>query len=130
MVNKVILIGRLGKDPTVKFTGTGTAVANFSICTTESWKDKDGKKQEKTEWHNIVAWKKLGEICGEYLTKGSLVYIEGKITNRSWDDKQGVKHYITEVVAHEMKMLGGGQPKATTGAGEQDPGQADEDIPF
>jgi single-strand DNA-binding protein len=130
MVNKVILLGRLGKDPEMRYTTSGTPVASFSMATTESWKDKDGNKQEKTEWHNIVAWKKLAEICGEYLAKGSLVFIEGKLSTRSWDDKQGVKRYTTEVIAHEMKMLGGGQPKQNAGPAEGAQGPGDEDIPF
>lgn len=103
-LNKVVLIGRLGKDPELKYTPSGTAVANFTIATNESYKDKDGKKVENTDWHKVVAWNKLAEICGQYLKKGSLVFIEGKIKTRSYD-KDGVKHYITEIVADEMQML-------------------------
>ena len=104
-VNKVILLGRLGRDPEVKYTQSGTAIANFSIATSEQWY-KDGEKQEKTEWHNIIAWKRLGEICGEYLHKGSHVYIEGKLQTNKWE-KDGVTRYKTEIVATQMQMLGG-----------------------
>lgn len=103
-LNKVVLIGRLGKDPEPKYTSSGTAVANFTIATNESYKDKDGKKVENTDWHRVVAWNKLAEICGQYLRKGSLVCVEGKIKTRSYD-KDGAKHYITEIVADEMQML-------------------------
>ncbi len=105
MLNKATLIGRLGKDPDVKYTPDGTMVTTFSIATTEQWKDKNGEKVQKTEWHKIVAWKKLAEICGNYLKKGSLVFIEGRIQTRSWEDKDGIKHYTTEIVAADMKML-------------------------
>lgn len=107
-VNKVILVGNLGKDPELRYTPSGVAVATFSIATSESWTDKDGVKQEKTEWHRIVAWRKLAEICGQYLTKGKKVYIEGSLQTRSWDDKDGSKHYTTEIVAKDMIMLSGG----------------------
>lgn len=108
MINKVILVARLGQDPEAKFTPEGTAVTTFSVATSESWKDKNtGEKQEKTEWHRIVAWRKLAEICGQYLKKGSLVYLEGKLQTRTWEDKDGSKRYATEVVIHDMKMLGG-----------------------
>ncbi|HWR35089.1 MAG TPA: single-stranded DNA-binding protein [Clostridia bacterium] len=107
-VNKVILIGNLGKDPEVKFTGQGTAVANFSIATSENFKDKSGEWQERTEWHNIVVWARLAEIARDYLKKGNKVYIEGRLQTRSWDDKQtGAKRYTTEVVANELVLLGG-----------------------
>ena len=105
MVNKAILIGNLGGDPEVRYTQSGTAVANFSVATKEKWKDKDGQLQEQTEWHKIVAFARLGEICGEYLSKGSKVYIEGRIQTRQWEDKDGNKRYTTEIVAREMKML-------------------------
>lgn len=104
MVNKVILIGNLGGDPEVRYTQSGAAVANFNIATQEVWV-KDGNKEERTEWHRIVAFGRLGEICGEYLSKGSKVYIEGRIQTRQWDDKDGNKRYTTEIVAREMKML-------------------------
>ncbi len=105
MINKVILIGNLGKDVETRFTQGGDCVANFSVATTDKWKGKDGQQNEQTEWHNIVAWKRLGEICGEFLQKGSKVYIEGKLTTRKWQDKDGNDRYTTEIVAREMQML-------------------------
>ena len=106
-VNKVILVGRLGRDPEVRYTPNGVAIANFSIATSEEWKDKDtGEKQERTEWHRIVAWRRLGEICGEYLHKGSQIYIEGRLQTRDWEDRDGNKRYTTEIVAQNMQMLG------------------------
>lgn len=104
-INKVILIGNLGQDPEVRYTSTGVAVATFSLATNESYKDQDGNVQDKTQWHNIVAWRKLAEICGEYLKKGSRIYIEGKIQYRQYDDKNGIKRYVTEIVADQMMML-------------------------
>jgi len=105
MVNKVILIGRLGKDPETRYTTGVDAVTNFSIATNETWTDKTtGEKKEKTEWVNIVAWRKLGEICGEYLKKGQLIYVEGKLQTRSWE-KDGVTRYMTEVNINNMQML-------------------------
>ena len=106
-VNKVILLGNLGADPEVRYTNTGTAVANFRIATNDRWTDKNGAKQERTEWHNIVVWSKLAEICGKYLKKGSSVYVEGRLQTRSWDDQAGNKRYTTEIVAQVMQMLGG-----------------------
>ncbi len=105
-VNKVILVGNLGRDPEVRYTKSGQAVASFSLATSESWKGKDGNREEKTEWHRIVAWGKLGEICGEYLNKGKQVYIEGRLQTREWDDKDGNKRSTTEIVASNMTMLG------------------------
>jgi len=105
-VNKVILIGRLGKDPELKYTPSGVPVAKFSLATDESFKDRNGELQQRTEWHNIVAWQKLAEICGEYLTKGKLVYIEGRIQSRQWEDQQRVKHTAYDIVASRMQMLG------------------------
>lgn len=107
-VNRVTLLGRLGKDPEVKHTQGGQSVANFSIATSESWTDKQGQKQEKTEWHRIVVWGKLADVVGKYCTKGKQVYLEGKITTRKWQDKEGKDHYTTEIVCHELKLLGGG----------------------
>jgi single-strand DNA-binding protein len=119
-VNKVILVGNLGKDPELRYTASGTAVANFSLATTERYKDRDGNSQEKTEWHNIVAWRQLAEICGKYLTKGKQVYIEGKIQTRSYDDRDGNKRYITEIVADQMQMLGrAGDDNSGGGGGYQ-----------
>jgi single-strand DNA-binding protein len=106
-LNKVMLIGRLGKDPELKYTPSGAAVATFNMATDESYKDKEGKMVEHTDWHRIVTWRKLAEICGQYLKKGSLVYIEGKLKTRSYDDKDGAKKYVTEIVADSMSMLGG-----------------------
>jgi len=106
-VNKVILVGNLGKDPELRYTPSGAAVANFTIATSERYKDRNGQTQEKTEWHNIVAWRQLAEICGKYLHKGKQVYIEGRIQTRSYDDRDGNKRYITEIVADQMQMLGG-----------------------
>jgi single-strand DNA-binding protein len=107
-LNKVMLIGNLGSDPEMKYTASGVAIATFSIATSESWKDQDGNAQERTEWHKIVAWRKLAEICQTYLKKGKKVYIEGRIQTRSYDDKNtGTKKYITEIVADNMLMLDG-----------------------
>ncbi len=108
-VNKVILIGNLGKDPEVKYTPQGTAVAKFSLATNERFKDKNGEWQDRTEWHNITCWARLAEIAGEYLKKGRSVYIEGSLRTDSWDDKQtGQKRYQTNIVAHDLVLLGGG----------------------
>lgn len=104
-LNKVSLIGNVGKDPELRYTSTGVAVANFTLATNEQWKDGDGNMQERTEWHTIVAWKRLAEICGEYLKKGKKVYIEGRLQYRNYDDKNGIKRYVTEVVAQDMIML-------------------------
>ena len=125
-VNKVQIIGRLGSDPEIHYTQDGAAVANFSIATSESWNDKSsGEKKENTEWHRIVAWQKLAEICGEYLKKGKEVYIEGRLKTRSWD-KDGVKHYMTEIHASYMQMLGSkGDPIKPS-----DNNHEDIDIPF
>lgn len=113
-MNLVVLIGYLGKDPELRYTTSGLAVANFSMATSERWKDADGQPQEKTEWHNIVAWRKLAEICGEHLKKGSRVMISGKLQTRSYDDRNtGSKRYITEIVADKLEFLspssGGGR---------------------
>ncbi len=140
-INKVILVGRLGRDPEVRYTPDGTAVANFSIATSEEWKDKGtGEKKERTEWHRIVAWRRLGEICGEYLSKGKQVYIEGRIQNREWEDKEGIKRNTTEIVASQMQMLGsrGAGDVSTAGANAPasnyqepaGPATEDDDIPF
>jgi len=105
-VNKVILVGNLGKDPELRYTPSGAAVANFSMATTENYKDRDGNRQTKTEWHNIVVWRQLAEICGKYLHKGKQVYIEGKLQTRKWQDRDGNDRYTTEIVADQMQMLG------------------------
>ena len=138
-VNKVILVGNLGKDPEVRYTKAGQAVASFSLATSEKWTNKEGGKEEKTEWHRITAWGKLGEICGEYLSKGKQVYIEGRLQTRDWDDKDGNKKTTTEVVVSNMVMLGqisdgrgagaaGAQHSAGSGGGADD--FEDDDIPF
>ena len=117
-VNKVILLGRLGKDPELKYTPSGQAVAKFTMATSERWKDKtNGELQERTEWHNIVLWSKLAETAGQYLNKGSSVYIEGRLQTRSWDDKEGKRHYMTEVIASEM-VFTGGRSEAARGASQ------------
>ena len=118
-VNKVILVGNLGKDPEVRYMPNGEAVANFSIATTDTWKDKSGVKQEKTEWHSIVMYRKLAEIAGEYLKKGRPVYVEGRLQTRQWE-KDGVTRYTTEVVADQMQMLGGKADTSTGSAQRQD----------
>jgi len=138
-LNKAILIGNLGRDPEVRYTPSGLAIANFNIATSETW-TKDGEKETRTEWHRIVAFGKLGEICGEYLAKGKQVYIEGRIQTREWQDKEGIKRYTTEIVASNMVMLGtrdaadssrstGGSPSSDFGGPPDMTGQ-DDDIPF
>lgn len=143
-LNKVMLIGNLGKDPELRYTTSGVAVATFSLATNESWKDKEGNLQEKTEWHNIVAWQKLAEICGEWLKKGKKVYIEGRIQTRSYDDKNtGQKRYITEIVADNMLMLdgaggargsapdnSGGSTSAPPESSAAGSSSSEEDLPF
>ena len=106
-VNKVILLGRLGQDPELKYTPGGAPVCNFSMATTESWTDKQGQKQEKTEWHRIVVWGKLAELCNQYLSKGRQAFIEGRLQTRSWDDKDGSKRYTTEILANTVQFIGG-----------------------
>ena len=138
MINKAILVGRLGKDPEVRYMPDGTMVTNFRIATDEQWKDKNGEKVTRTEWHQIVTYRKLAEICGNYLVKGKLVYIEGRIQTRSWDDKDGNKRYTTEIIANDMKMLdskGQGQGRTADDAVPADmasaPGPAHgDDVPF
>ena len=105
-VNKVILLGRLGQDPELKYIPSGAAVTNFSIATDIAWKDQEGNQKELTEWHRVVAWRKLAEIAGEYLKKGNQVYIEGRLQTRKWNDKNEVTHYTTEIVAENLVLLG------------------------
>jgi single-strand DNA-binding protein len=105
-VNKVILIGNLGKDPETRYMPNGDAVTNITLATTETWKDKNGEKQEKTEWHRVTFYRKLAEIAGEYLKKGRPVYVEGRLETRKWTDKAGVERYTTDIIANDMKMLG------------------------
>lgn len=121
MINKVILIGNLGADPEQRFTQAGVAMSTFSVATSERWKDKDGQQQEQTEWHRIVAWRQLAEICNEYLHKGSKVYIEGKLQTRKWQDQNGHDRYTTEIVARDMKMLNSRGESGGSG-GDYDPG--------
>jgi single-strand DNA-binding protein len=116
-VNKVILVGRLGRDPETRYTGGGQAVANFSIATDETYKDKNGERQKRTEWHKIVVWGKQAEIAQQYLKKGSLVFIEGRIQSREWQDKEGQKRTSFEIVASNFRMLGGRADGAAAGAG-------------
>jgi len=125
MLNKVILIGRLVRDPETRYMPNGEAVCNFSVATSESWKDSNGQKQEKTEWHNVTMYRKLAEIAGKYLTKGSQVYLEGKIQSRKYQGKDGIERTAYEIIANEMKMLGG---NAQTPAPKQQPAQAQDDI--
>lgn len=134
-VNKVILIGNLGADPEIRYTSNGTAVANFRIATTERWTNPNGEKEERTEWHRIVAFGKLGEICGEYLAKGKPVYIEGRLQTRNWEDRDGNQRTTTEIIATGMQMLG--QAGGSSGRSQEkeetslpDEPIKDEDIPF
>lgn len=144
-VNKVILVGNLGRDPETRYAPEGGAITNISIATTDTWKDKtSGEKQERTEWHNIVVWGKQGENCGQYLSKGRQVYVEGAIRSHSYDDKDGNKRYMTEIIAQQVRFLGGGAGQGQgqgrgsgTGAPppmpEEMPGgpsSTDDDIPF
>ncbi|MDJ0781228.1 MAG: single-stranded DNA-binding protein [Desulfosarcinaceae bacterium] len=147
-INKVIIIGNLGRDPEVRYTQDGTAVANFTVATSESWTDRNtGEKKENTEWHRIVVWRRLAEICGEYLSKGRQVYVEGKLQTRSWE-QDGVTRYTTEIIANTVQFLGGsgsggaarqggapgqGGGRPVQDQGYPDPGYGDpqdDDIPF
>ena len=137
-LNKVMLIGRLGKDPEVKTLPSGEVYAKFSIATSKKWKGKDGKDQEKTEWHNIIAWRKSAELCGKYLSKGKQVYIEGELQTRSWEE-EGKKRYATEILCQVVQFLGsasdGGGSKGAGSAPDPEPpsayaGHVDDEIPF
>ncbi|MFH0809305.1 MAG: single-stranded DNA-binding protein [Pseudomonadota bacterium] len=134
MVNKVILVGNLGADPEVRYTPSGTKVTSFRIATSERRKDKEGNWQEHTEWHPIVTFGKLADVCGEHLFKGKQVYVEGRLQTRSWEDRDGQKKYRTEIIASDMRMLGskgGGKPSEGASGGNDfgDPAP-DDDIPF
>ncbi len=135
-LNKVLLIGNLGKDPELSYTASGVAIAKFSVATGERWKDQDGNTQERTEWHNIVVWRKLAEICGQYLKKGSKVYLEGRLQTRSWDDKNtGVKRYATEIVGDNLIMLdskgaASAEPVEPQTIAEEPGTTEKEDLPF
>lgn len=122
-VNKVMIIGRLGQDPEVKYTPSGQAVANFSVATSENWTDKtSGSKQERTEWHRIVVWGRLAELCKDYLKKGRQVYIDGRLQTRSWDDRDGKKRYTTEIVANTVQFLGSAHDRADSTSTEPEAG--------
>ena len=142
-LNKVILIGNLGADPEMKYTPAGRAVVNFRMATTRQWNTQDGERREETEWHRIVAFSKLAEICGQYLKKGTQVYVEGRLQTRSWEDQSGTKRYMTEIVANEMLMLSARQQndfasdapgRAGSTAPEAPPSSpaddSDDDLPF
>jgi single-strand DNA-binding protein len=130
MLNKAMLIGNLGADPELRYTQSGVAVASLRIATSRRWKDKEGQQQEQTEWHNIVAWDRLGEICNEYLHKGSKIYVEGRLQTRKWQDQSGNDRYTTEIVASDVQFLtprgegGGGHSGGSGGGGGYDPGPA------
>jgi single-strand DNA-binding protein len=145
MINKAIIVGNLGADPEIRYTQSGSQVATFNVATSERWRDQSGQQQESTEWHRIVAWKRLAEICGEYLHKGSRVYVEGRIQTRKWQYQNGNDRYTTEIIAREMKMLdrreggGGGGYENAGGGWSQDQGPTEppagqsnmgEDVPF
>lgn len=121
-INKVLLIGRMGADPEVKTVTGGNTVARLSVATSENWKDREGQKQERTEWHRVVVWGKLAELCGKYLSKGRQVYVEGRLQTRSWEDQQGQKRYTTEIVANTVQFLGA----AGAGAGASQSSGADD----
>ena len=128
-VNKVILVGNLGKDPEVKYLDSGVAVANFSLATTENYKNKEGEKVSQTEWHNIVLWRGLAEVAEKYLKKGASVYVEGKIKTRKWEDKEGITRYSTEILGDNMTMLGGKSASEDTAKHDPPSGPKD-DLPF
>lgn len=119
-VNKVLLIGRLGNNPEIRYTNTGTAVANFNLATSENWNDKNGQRQERTEWHRVVVWGKLAELCEKYLSKGRQCFVEGRLQTRSWDDKDGNKRYTTEIVASTIQFLGTAGAQTSAGASAMD----------
>ena len=138
-INKVILVGNLGKDPDMRYTAGGDADANLSIATSESWNDNQtGEKKEKTEWHRVVFFRRIAEVCGEYLKKGSSVYIEGSLRTRDWEDDQGNKRYTTEIIGREMQMLGGRRsednmdqsPQMNSSSPQPEEGLIDDEIPF
>lgn len=130
-INKVILIGNVGKDPETRYLPNGDAVVNFSLATSEEWKDKNtGEKKEATEWHKIVAFRKLAEIISKYVTKGSRLYIEGSLKTRKWTDNGGTDHYSTEIVAKDMQMLGGPHQMQQTKSADMPSQELEDDIPF
>jgi single-strand DNA-binding protein len=153
-LNKVLLLGNIGRDPEIRYTASGKAVATFTMATSQRWRDQDGNDQERTDWHRVVAWGRLGEICGEYLSKGKQVFIEGRLQSRDWEDKDGHKRTTVEVIANDMIMLGGGgysqsrdsdeltakqpagqprsegEPSKKTDEGTSYPPPPEDDIPF
>ena len=129
-VNKAIIVGNLGRDPETRFTPGGQAVTNFTVATNEQWTDKSGSRQERTEWHRIVAWGKLAEQCRDYLTKGRRVYVEGRLQTRQWEDRDGHKRYTTEVVANQIVFLDRREGGGDMPPDSDDPGLSDDDIPF
>lgn len=131
-MNKAMIIGNLGNDPELRYTQNETPVATLSVATTERWKDSDGNKQERTEWHRVVAWQRLAEVCGEHLNKGDKVYIEGKLQTRKWEDQDGMTRYTTEIVARELEMLGGRQDSSSNSVpdGADEPPITDDNVPF
>lgn len=136
-VNKVIIVGRLGADPEMKTLSSGQSVTNFNLATSENWVDRDGQKQERTEWHRVVVWGKLAEICAQHLAKGRQVFIEGRLQTRSWEDQQGQKRYTTEIVANNVQFLGSSndrpQSQSMSGFGDSSPEpsfDSNEEIPF
>ena len=136
-VNKVILVGNLGRDPEMRHTQTGRAVCNFTLATNERWKDREGQQQERTEWHRLVVWDRLAEVCVEYLSKGKQIYVEGRLQTREWEDREGNKRYTTEITVTNMQMLGRRSDPAFEPTGDPSPDDApapasngDDDIPF
>lgn len=130
-VNKVILIGNLGKDPETRYMSNGEAVTNITVATTYTWKDKNGEKKEKTEWHRVTLYRKLAEIAGEYLKKGRQVYVEGRLETRKWTDGNGVERYTTEIIGNDLKMLGKSGSDNSSGQSDAEQGsESDDDIPF
>src|SRR5262245_36164619 len=127
-VNKVILVGHLGADPDMRYTPSGQGVCEMRVATSESWNDKNGQRQERTEWHRIVVWGKRAEVCSKYLAKGRQVYIEGRIQTRNYDDKEGNKRYITEIIASDVQFLGGGGREGGRGRDSDPPPPADVDL--
>lgn len=128
-LNKVMLVGHVGGKPDVRFTTKGTAIANFSLATNETYKDEKGERVESTEWHKIVFWGKTAEFAEAYVAKGSMILVEGRLQTRNWDDKEGVKHYVTEVVGDRLTLLGGGPQKQQAPEGA-DEGESEEELPF
>ncbi|MBL4635401.1 MAG: single-stranded DNA-binding protein [Kofleriaceae bacterium] len=127
-INKVILVGNLGSDPDLRSTPSGVSVCEFSVATNETWKGKDGQTQDRTEWHKIIIWGKLGENCSKFLSKGRQVYVEGRLQTRSWEDKEGNKRYTTEIVARDIQFLGGGGGGNRADGGQEGPPPPKEDF--